>query len=125
MALAAKNLRAMQQGDLAFFYHSNIGREIVGVRLDPPPAGVDIVDYWMGEQQIRAAGMNPATVSIYIVQDRDPNAFVAGGQNIFVHTGLLPELDRLDTPREQTLLRHRVPLSLSSSGTTFAWRLDP
>lgn len=30
-ALAAKNLRAMQKGDLAFFYHSNIGREIVGV----------------------------------------------------------------------------------------------
>lgn len=30
-ALAAKNLRAMQKGDLAFFYHSNIGKEIVGV----------------------------------------------------------------------------------------------
>ena len=30
-ALAAKNLRAMQVGDRAFFYHSNIGKEIVGV----------------------------------------------------------------------------------------------
>ncbi|MDN3567519.1 EVE domain-containing protein [Paeniroseomonas aquatica] len=30
-ALAAINLRAMRQGDLAFFYHSNIGKEIVGV----------------------------------------------------------------------------------------------
>ena len=30
-ALAAKNLRTMQKGDLAFFYHSNIGKEIVGV----------------------------------------------------------------------------------------------
>ncbi len=29
--LAARNLRAMQAGDLAFFYHSNIGIEIVGV----------------------------------------------------------------------------------------------
>ena len=28
---AASNLRAMQVGDLAFFYHSNIGLEIVGV----------------------------------------------------------------------------------------------
>ncbi|GAB0115088.1 EVE domain-containing protein [Acidisoma sp. C75] len=28
---ARNNLRAMAQGDLAFFYHSNIGREIVGV----------------------------------------------------------------------------------------------
>ncbi|ABD25775.1 protein of unknown function DUF589 [Novosphingobium aromaticivorans DSM 12444] len=29
--LAARNLRSMQPGDLAFFYHSNIGVEIVGV----------------------------------------------------------------------------------------------
>lgn len=28
---AAKNLRAMKKGDRAFFYHSNIGKEIVGV----------------------------------------------------------------------------------------------
>jgi predicted RNA-binding protein with PUA-like domain len=27
---AANNMRAMQPGDLAFFYHSNIGLEIVG-----------------------------------------------------------------------------------------------
>lgn len=29
--LAARNLRTMKEGDLAFFYHSNIGLEIVGV----------------------------------------------------------------------------------------------
>ena len=28
---AAKNLRNMQKGDLCFFYHSNIGKEIVGI----------------------------------------------------------------------------------------------
>ena len=28
---AAKNLKTMKKGDLCFFYHSNIGREIVGV----------------------------------------------------------------------------------------------
>ena len=28
---AAKNLRKMKKGDLCFFYHSNIGKEIVGV----------------------------------------------------------------------------------------------
>jgi predicted RNA-binding protein with PUA-like domain len=28
---AANNLRAMQQGDRAFFYHSNEGKEIVGI----------------------------------------------------------------------------------------------
>jgi predicted RNA-binding protein with PUA-like domain len=29
--LARNNMRAMQLGDLAFFYHSNIGLEIVGI----------------------------------------------------------------------------------------------
>ena len=28
---AAKNLKNMQKGDLCFFYHSNIGKEIVGI----------------------------------------------------------------------------------------------
>ena len=28
---AALNLKAMRKGDLAFFYHSNVGKEIVGV----------------------------------------------------------------------------------------------
>jgi predicted Zn-dependent protease len=55
---------------------------------------------------VRAAGMNPATVHIYIVQDRDPNAFVAGGQNIFVHTGLLTELESVDQVR--AVLAHEL-----------------
>jgi predicted RNA-binding protein with PUA-like domain len=40
--LARNNMRAMQLGDLAFFYHSNIGKEVVGVvrviRLAHPDA---------------------------------------------------------------------------------------
>ena len=28
---AANNLRKMSKGDLCFFYHSNIGKEIVGI----------------------------------------------------------------------------------------------
>ena len=28
---AANNLRSMKKGDLCFFYHSNIGKEIVGI----------------------------------------------------------------------------------------------
>jgi predicted RNA-binding protein with PUA-like domain len=30
-AMASNNLKAMKQGDFCFFYHSNIGKEIVGV----------------------------------------------------------------------------------------------
>ena len=28
---AAKNLKTMKKGDLCFFYHSNVGKEIVGI----------------------------------------------------------------------------------------------
>lgn len=42
---------------------------------------------------LRAASINPENVRIYIVQDRSLNAFVALGQNIFVHTGLILAAD--------------------------------
>ncbi|MGD9981067.1 MAG: M48 family metalloprotease [Hyphomonadaceae bacterium] len=38
-----------------------------------------------------AAGLQPGDVDLYIVQDPSINAFVAGGQNIFMHTGLVLE----------------------------------
>lgn len=46
---------------------------------------------------MQAAGLSPSTVNIYIIQDRSLNAFVAGGRNIFLNTGLLMELE---TPEE-------------------------
>ena len=36
-----------------------------------------------------AAGLDADAVRIYLVNDRRLNAFVAGGQNLFIHTGLL------------------------------------
>jgi predicted Zn-dependent protease len=36
-----------------------------------------------------AAGLDPDAVNVYLIQDKALNAFVAGGQNIFVTTGLL------------------------------------
>ena len=41
---AAKNLRNMQKGDLCFFYHSNIGKEIVGVVEVIKESFIDITD---------------------------------------------------------------------------------
>ena len=48
---AANNLRAMRHGDQAFFYHSNVGKEIVGIveivgeaRPDPDDARFAVVD---------------------------------------------------------------------------------
>ena len=44
-----------------------------------------------------AAGLNPKSVDIYLVNDPNINAFVAGGQNIFFHTGLITNAE---TPNE-------------------------
>lgn len=42
-----------------------------------------------GEAMWRAAGLNPDNVKIVIMGDPDINAFTAGGQTIFVNTGLI------------------------------------
>ena len=45
----------------------------------------------------KAAGLNPAAVHVYIIRNDKINAFVANGQRLFVHTGLLM---RTKTPNE-------------------------
>ncbi len=42
----------------------------------------------------RVAGLNPEAVQIVLVQDNSLNAFVAGGQRIFINTGLLMRTER-------------------------------
>jgi len=44
---------------------------------------------------LEAANLVPEDVNIYIIQDPSLNAFVTGGQNIFIHTGLII---RAETP---------------------------
>lgn len=44
----------------------------------------------------QVAGLSPQSVDIYLVNDRDLNAFVAGGQNMFLNTGLFLEIDGPD-----------------------------
>ncbi len=41
----------------------------------------------------KAAGLHPDNVRIYIVNDPVLNAYVAGGMNMFIHTGLINESD--------------------------------
>ena len=40
-----------------------------------------------------AAGLNPETVNIGLINAKSLNAFVAGGQNMFFHTGLITEAE--------------------------------
>ena len=45
----------------------------------------------------QAAGLAPSSVELYMVNDRSLNAFVVGGRRIFLHTGLMMDLE---TPEE-------------------------
>ena len=45
------------------------------------------------EPVILASGLDPKAVNIILVQDPNINAFVAGGQNIFIYTGLITRSD--------------------------------
>lgn len=45
----------------------------------------------------KAAGINPGSARVYLINDPRINAFVAGGQRIFIHTGLLTQAK---TPNE-------------------------
>lgn len=44
----------------------------------------------------QAAGLSPDGINIALVNDKTLNAFVAGGRNIFIHTGLLLEMENAD-----------------------------
>ena len=45
----------------------------------------------------RAAGLNPGDMGIYLISDAQINSFVAGGQAIFINTGLI---DKTETPNQ-------------------------
>ncbi|MEM9494736.1 MAG: M48 family metalloprotease [Pseudomonadota bacterium] len=46
---------------------------------------------------LESAGINPDAVDLYLVGDQSPNAFVAGGLNMFIHSGLIT---LADTPNQ-------------------------
>jgi predicted Zn-dependent protease len=53
----------------------------------------------LGEPIFVAAVLNPSSVRLIVIRDGTLNAFVAGGMNIFIHTGLL---QAVDTPEQLT-----------------------
>lgn len=89
---------------------SNIARGLIaliaslGVALTPmraDAAGMSLIRDSEIENTIRdyatplfaAAGLSPGAIRIYIVNNDDINAFVAGGMNLFLNTGLLVRSD--------------------------------
>ncbi len=60
----------------------------------------------MAAPLVEAAGLAPGNVDIVLINDQSINAFVAGGQAIYVHTGLF---DAADTANEvQGVLAHEL-----------------
>lgn len=54
------------------------------------------IEHWLRDWAtpvIRAADLDPDGVNFILVQNSDLNAFVAGGQNVFIYTGLLMRTD--------------------------------
>jgi predicted Zn-dependent protease len=45
---------------------------------------------------VQAAGLDPANVKIVLLNDPEINAFVAGGQIVYIHSGLLTEADNVN-----------------------------
>jgi predicted RNA-binding protein with PUA-like domain len=69
-ALASNNLKAMKRGDRAFFYHSNIGREIVGVvevAREAYPDPTDETGRWVCVD-VRAVGPLPRPVTLAAIK---------------------------------------------------------
>ena len=46
------------------------------------------------EPLLRAAGLNPSRIGIGVINDRNLNAFVTNGQNMYIHTGLILEAEK-------------------------------
>jgi predicted Zn-dependent protease len=47
----------------------------------------------MSAPLVRAAGLSPRNVKVVLINDDSINAFVAGGQTVYVHTGLIQAAD--------------------------------
>lgn len=60
----------------------------------------------MAAPLIEAAGLQPGNVDIVLINDSSINAFVAGGQAVYIHTGLI---DAADTANEvQGVIAHEL-----------------
>ena len=78
-ALAARHLREMRRGDRAFFYHSNTGKEIVGVvevAREAYPDPTDPTERWVCVD-VRAVGPMPHPVPLAAIKAEPALAEIA------------------------------------------------
>lgn len=51
---------------------------------------------FIADPVLRAAGLNPRSIRIIIINNPEMNAFVAGRQTMFIHSGMLMRLDKVE-----------------------------
>jgi predicted Zn-dependent protease len=72
---------------------------------------------------IKAAGLDPNNVDIVLVNDNSINAFVAGGQAVYIHTGLI---EAADTANEvQGVIAHELGHVVGGHAVRFSEGLAP
>lgn len=74
-ATAANNLKAMRKGDRAFFYHSNIGKEIVGtmeIMREAYPDASDDTGRWV---MVDVVPIAPAKTPVTLAQIKADKRF--------------------------------------------------
>ena len=69
-------------------------------------AEIENILYEATRPLLNAANLNPKSVKLYLVNDQSLNAFVAGGQKIFIHTGLI--LNSLNFDQILGVLAHEM-----------------
>ena len=60
----------------------------------------------MSRPLVQAAGLDPANVKVVLLRDDEINAFVAGGQVVYIHSGLLTAAD--DANQLQAVIAHEL-----------------
>ena len=60
----------------------------------------------MSNPLAKAAGLEPRNFQVVLIQDKSINAFVAGGQIVYIHTGLLDTAD--DANEVQGVVAHEI-----------------
>jgi len=87
----------------AFFYPLTL--LLISVLIAQPAYAISLIRDAETETLLRdysdpifeAAGLEPSSVNIFIVNDTSLNAFVAGGANMFIHTGLILAAEEPET----------------------------
>jgi predicted Zn-dependent protease len=77
----------------------------------------------ISEPLIKAAGLDPKNVDIVLINDRSINAFVAGGQAVYIHSGLI---EAADTANEvQGVISHELGHVVGGHAVRFGEGLGP